>query len=240
MKKAVLLVISVLFTTVIFAQISFGPKIGFTLSKYGYNYASDQEYQEPEVMFKAGPQIGGVMNLQILEFLSFQPSLMFTKKGTAYDVAEYESGEAVITGYERSRIGYLELPLNFALGLKLGPVRFQVFAGPYFAYAICGKRTWDYEENVGGVRTDIAGDAKYDFVNKYPEDADEDKYYQRPFDAGIDFGLGFQVNRVLLNLGFAMGFANLQPDFQSDNLKASDYKYMNRTIFLNAAWLFGE
>jgi hypothetical protein len=58
-------------------------------------------------------------------------------------------------------------------------------------------------------------------------------------DIGINFGLGFQVNQVLLNLGFAMGLSNLQPDIKGDENYAADHKYYNRTIFVSAAWLFG-
>lgn len=240
MKKSFMFIMLLAFSAGAFAQISFGPKVGMTLSKYGYNYSSAYEYSEPEVNFKLGPQFGVMMDLQILEFLWFQPSLMYSKKGVSLDVAESESGEVVITGYDREKISYLELPLNLALGLKLGPVRFQVFAGPYFAYAIAGKNVWDYEENDGGIRTDITGSSDFEFVGEMPEDQKDNIVYQRPFDAGVDFGLGFQVNKVLLNLGFAMGFANLQPEISGEEYDAGDIKYANRTIFLNAAWLFGK
>ena len=72
-----------------------------------------------------------------------------------------------------------------------------------------------------------------------PKDYSDDEYYQRPLDIGINFGFGYQVKNVLLNLGFAMGFTNLQPEFEDDQYKASDFKYSNRTIFISAAWLFG-
>lgn len=238
MKKALLIVVLTLFSAATFAQISFGPKVGVTLSRYGTNYADGLE--EPELQYKMGPQVGLMMNFQILEFLAFQPSLMYSKKGTGYNIEDEYSGDYVITGYKRDRVSYLEVPLNLALGLKIGPVKFQVFAGPYFAYAIAGKQVWDYEENLNGIRTDKKGDAKFEFVNEIPEEQDEDVIYQRPFDAGIDFGLGFQVSKVLINVGYAMGFSNLQPEIADSEFSAEDYKYSNRTIFLNAAWLFGK
>jgi hypothetical protein len=238
MKKALSIVVLTLFSIAAFAQISYGPKLGLTFSRYGTNYADGIE--EPELQYKLGPQIGLMMDFQILEFLSFQPSLMYSKKGTGYNIEDEYSGDYVITGYRRDRISYLELPLNLALKLKLGPVKFQVFAGPYFAYAIAGKRVWDYEENLNGIREDIKGDGKFEFVNKLPEEQKDDVFYQRPFDAGIDFGLGFQVSKVLINFGYAMGFTNLRPEISNSEFSADDLKYSNRTIFLNAAWLFGE
>jgi hypothetical protein len=238
MKKALLSIIAVFIIGISFAQISYGPKVGFTLSKYAYKYISSDKQDIPEVNFKLGPAIGGMMELEILDFLAFQPSLMIAKKGTGIDISSEDSGEAINTGYDRIKVTYLELPLNIAFKLKLGTFRFQVFAGPYFAYAIAGKHKWDYEQNKDGIRKDIKGDEKINFKNEVPEDNDR-TYYQRPMDIGINFGLGFQVSQVLLNLGFAMGLSNLQPDVKGDENYAADHKYYNRTIFVSAAWLFG-
>jgi len=45
---------------------------------------------------------------------------------------------------------------------------------------------------------------------------------------------------MLFNIGFAMGFTNLQPDRTADqNYEPKDHKYSNRTVFITAAWLFG-
>lgn len=239
MKKALLLITGMLIVGSMCAQVSFGPKAGFTLSKYSYKYSSDLEYKEPEPNFKLGPAIGFMVDIQILEYLYFQPSLMFSKKGTGLDVAYRESGDAVITGYERIKVSYLEIPLNLALGLRIGKFKFQVFAGPYLAYAIAGKHKWDYEENKDGIRTDIKDENKLTFKNEVPEDDIENiATYQRPFDIGMNFGVGYKVNSVLLNLGYAMGFSNLQPEVQGQDSFASDHKYYNRTIFVSVAWLF--
>ena len=239
MKKVFLLGITLFIVGTSFAQISFGPKLGITISKYSYNYATSFQDHEPEVKSKLGPAIGGMMDLQILEFLSFQPSLMISKKGTGIDVSSEDSGEAINTGYERIKVTYLELPLNLALKLKVGTFRFQVFAGPYFAYAIGGKQKWDYEQNKDGIRKDIKGEEKITFKNEVPKDDTDANNYQRPLDIGFNFGVGYQVKSVLLNLGFAMGFTNLQPEFEDTQYKASDFQYSNRTVFISAAWLFG-
>ncbi|HSG67131.1 MAG TPA: porin family protein [Bacteroidales bacterium] len=243
MKKLIFSFILLLSTGLIFAQVSFGPKVGFNMSKYGYQYSDDLEYLEPNSNFKLGGTIGGMMNLQIVDFLAFQPSLMIAKKGTGLDVADLYSGEAVVEGYYRVRVTYLEVPLNLALGLKLGTFRFQVFAGPYLAYAIAGKHKWDYELNEAGIRTDVKGEEKINFTSEISEENQEkERYQQRPFDMGVNFGVGYKVNKVLLNLGFAMGLTNLRPEMKVDGNAnaAKDLKYANRTIFLSAAWLFGE
>jgi len=240
MKRALLLVFSLCIAVGLAAQVTFGPKLGFNLSKYAYNYSSDFKHIEPQSKFRLGFAVGGMMNLDILEFLAFQPSLMIAKKGSGIDVADEYSGNAVITGYKRTRVTYLEVPLNLALKLKVGAFKFQIFAGPYIAYALAGKTKWDYEKNDDGIRTDHKGEEKISLKNEIPADAGEKTlYYQSPLDIGMNFGFGYQVNHVLINLGFAMGFSNLQPDKEGVDSYSSDFKYSNRTIFLSAAWLFG-
>ncbi len=148
------------------------------------------------------------------------------------------------TGYDRARVTYIEVPLNLAGGIRLGPGQIQLFVGPYIAFAIAGINRWDFEENDNGIRTDYKDSEKIKFKNTVSEDehGDEDvAFYQRPLDFGIDFGLGYKYQQLLFNIGFAMGLTNLQPDMASaEDFDPKDFKYSNRTIFVTAAWLFGD
>jgi len=241
MKRLLLIaIIACFFSSTAFAQISFGPKLGVNLSKYGYNYK--ESYYEPDVKFTAGPSVGAVLNLQINSFLAFQPSANFSIKGVAHDVKSWNSGQAVYTGYDRVRITYFETPLNLAAGIRLGQGQIQVFAGPYLAIAIMGVNRWDYEENVNGIREVSKDSKRVKFRNTVSEEdhGDEDvAFYQKPFDYGVNFGLGYKYKHLLFNAGFAMGLANLEPDKSYEVYDPKDEKYSNRTIFITAAWLFG-
>ena len=238
--KRLLITLTVLgFALASLGQLTYGPKVGLNISKYGFNYIDSG--LEPDMKFKMGGSVGAVMNLQINSFLAFQPSLSFTKKGSSYDLGSDESGSAILTGYDRMRVAYLELPLNIAAGIRLGSGQIQLFAGPYLAFGVCGKRRWDYEENVNGNRTQYTDSQKIKFKGTVPEGGhDDDVMYQKPFDFGFDFGLGYKYNQLLFNLGFAMGLANLQPGSSTSEFDAKDFKYANRTVFLTAAWLFGD
>ena len=241
MKRLLLIaIIACFFSSTAFAQVSFGPKAGVNFSKYSYSYK--ESYTEPEVTFRFGQSVGAVLNLQITSFLAFQPSANITIKGVAHNVNSWNSGQAVYTGYDRTRITYFEVPLNLALGIRLGQGQIQVFAGPYIAMAIIGVERWDYEENVNGIREVSKDSKRVKFRNTVSEEdhGDEDvAYYQKPFDYGVNFGLGYKYKHLLFNAGFAMGLANLQPDMSGTEFDPKDYKYSNRTIFITAAWLFG-
>lgn len=241
MKKIVLALSACFIAITMMSQISFGPKLGLNLSKYAYDWSDD--WDEPQVKLRFGGSIGGMMNLQINEWLAFQPSLSFIKKGTSYDVESWNSGQYVYTGYVRDRISYIELPLNLAAGIRLGSGQIQLFVGPYIAFAIAGVSRWNYEENDNGIRTDFKDSEKIKFKNEVPEEHDGDEdiaFYQRPLDYGFNVGFGYRYNQYLFNLGYAMGLANLQPDRSVEGFDAKDAKYSNRTVFFTVAWLFGD
>jgi hypothetical protein len=241
MKKAILTFTLLAFVLAGISQVTFGPRIGLNISKYSFSWADD--WNEPQVKFKGGFTLGGIMNLQINDFLSFQPSLMITKKGTAHDVDSWNSGQFVYTGHDRDRVTYIEVPINLAAGIRLGSGQIQLFVGPYIAYALAGKNVYNYEENDNGIRTDYKGSKKIKFTNKIEEGdhGDEDvAYHQRPFDWGLNFGFGYRFNQYLFNIGYSLGLANLQPEVYVEGVDASgDLKYTNNTIFISAAWLFG-
>ncbi|MCK5337256.1 MAG: outer membrane beta-barrel protein, partial [Bacteroidales bacterium] len=146
-------------------------------------------------------------------------------------------------GFSRTQVMYIEVPVNFAGKFELGPGTIQVFAGPYFALAISGKENRDYTETQqDGSVTTHKSDDKFKFKNEVTEeDLNEDNVsYMRPMDIGIDFGVGYQWNFLLFNVGYAMGFSNLVPDYPSAaDFDAKDYKTTNGSIFFNVAWLFG-
>ncbi|MCK4569312.1 MAG: PorT family protein [Bacteroidales bacterium] len=239
MKKVFLSLTVGLITLSSIAQVSFGPRVGVNLSKYGYDYKESS--RETEVNYKFGQSIGAIMNLQITSFLAFQPNANISVKGVAHNVDSWNSGQSVNTGFARIRVTYFELPINLAIGIRLGSGQIQIFAGPYVAVAIVGRNVWDYEINTNGVREDKTGSEKIIFnKNAQLHDGDDWKVkYQNPFDYGVNFGLGFKYKHLLFNAGFAMGLANLQPDISGVEFDPKDRKYSNRTIFITAAWLFG-
>ena len=241
MKKLIILSISLLLALNLISQVTYGPRLGLNMSKYAYNWTDD--WDEPQVKFKGGFSVAGVLNWQFNDFLALQPALSITKKGTAHDVDSWNSGQYVYVGYDRDRVTYLELPVNLAGGIRLGPGQIQLFVGPYIAYAIAGKNRYDYEETDNVVKTSYKDSKKIKFKNKIEEGDHDDEdvaHYQRPLDYGVNAGIGYAYNQLLFNLGFAMGLANLQPDREMEGFDPDDFKYSNRTIYITVAWLFGK
>ena len=249
MKKLLLsLVITFFLAGYVFSQITYGPRIGMNFSTYSYNYKVSSE--EPYMKYKVGPAFGAVVDIQFNDYLSLQPALMFTKKGAAEDFDAIKSNNPnihTLKGFSRIKVGYIEIPINVVGGMELGPGQIQVFAGPYISFAVVGRNKLEYEIWL------YSGESEYDknsyylkFKNKvldsdyekYEDDEDFVGYFQRLIDMGFNFGIGYKAYNMLFNIGYSLGLTNLEP--KHSDYDAKDYKFSNRVIFINIAYLFGE
>lgn len=244
MKKLLLFAIAFcLIAGASYGQIMFGPKAGVSLSKYSLNY--DEPDGERNLTFRVGPSIGAVMDLQLCDFVSFQPSALFTIKGAAENLSKGRPAHPnhEYDGYNRDRIFYFEVPVNFAGKLELGPGTAQIFVGPYFALAIAGRSYYDYTETrMDGSEDTYKGDEKIKFRGTVSEDDMDIEgvgKFMKPLDFGFDFGIGYQWKALLFNIGYQMGIANLTPDYEGVDFDPADFKMKNSSIFFNVAWLFG-
>lgn len=94
---------------------------------------------------------------------------------------------------------FLQLPVHFAYKIDATPdTKIVLHAGPYIAYGIGGK--WD---------------DGYDKENTF----DKDYGLIKRFDAGLGLGVGAEFGRIILDLGWDMGFINLAPDYKWDDKK---------------------
>ena len=199
------------------AQVSIGPKVGVNLSNVRQNLEDNDGNMGTKMLLR--PVAGLVNNAQISDLLSIQPQILYSGKGYGLDLGNN------VDGYARSVYNYVEVPVNIVLGFG-DPDRFQfqVFAGPYAAFAISGKNKIDF---------DLAGvPVKEDEEIEFGSDGDDD---MRQLDYGVNAGLGFRAGPVQVQAGYGLGLANLFPDdeFRKEN------SLSNGVIHLSAAFLFG-
>lgn len=103
----------------------------------------------------------------------FQPGLMFSTKGAK------ESELA-----DKLRLSYVEMPLNFVYKALLGNGYFMLGFGPYIAYGVGGKATWESD----------LGTAEYDVkFKKEDSSSSANTLYFRPFDAGGNIFAGYEL-----------------------------------------------
>jgi len=114
-------------------KVYLGLKTGGSLSK-----TSRSEYAFPNPArfgLKPKPELGFVAHIPLNDSLSFQPELLFVKKGyQASRIYNQANGKANPNSYEEWDNTYFELPLLLKLAVGNKKAKFFFAAGPSFAY----------------------------------------------------------------------------------------------------------
>jgi hypothetical protein len=132
----------------------------------------------------------------------FQPGLLYTIKGA--------KSEDVILGQPFNttlKISYLELPLNFLYKPLLGTGHLILGFGPYVAFGIGGKATYE------GGGSSISEKIKFQktVMNSDPADV----VYIRPMDAGANMLVGYEFgNKVSFQLNTQLGLTKINPEYE--------------------------
>ena len=128
MKKFIVIVASLLIAVSAHAQ--FGVVAGITSSK------SNLKEAWADVKNITQYHVGLTYKLD-LGLLAIQPSILYNMKGTKLDVASADVKAAELD----YKTGYIEVPVQLQLGLKLGVARIYGFAEPFIGYAITNSAT---------------------------------------------------------------------------------------------------
>ncbi len=255
MKKLSLLIIVVglLFSFQSFAQMRIGIKAGGNLSKMTFNIDEDVAH-EPATKSKIGYHFGIITDIVLLKNkLSLQPELLYSNKGFSIDLTKelddiYENSKIEnIEGSARFNYNYIELPINFVYKNS----GFQISFGPYVALGISGKYNQDfsftrdgkemeasdvfYEEDsyeLKPVFGEVGNDTYKDFLNN-----DEILHLYRALDYGVNLGIGYQIEKVLLTASYSFGLNNLTPEYNADDYHM-DEDYTNGFVQKNRVFSF--
>ncbi len=219
-----------------YGQLNYGIKGGLNLSNFAFNFARQSE--APDTQFKPGIHIGGIVSYNISEMLKVQSGLSISMKGFNYNHKDEIDGEATVSGYDRSTITYLILPIHgeYYFG------DFSIMTGPYLGFGLSGKRKYDYVINDGGLDTE-KGEEKYRFMSTVgPDDLRDNEIAIKGFDFGWDFGLGYLVTDALqINAEVSLGLVNLTPEMTDEpDFDPKDYKIHNRVISFGVTYFLGK
>ena len=200
-------VLSLLFASASFAQV----KLGVTA---GLNASNVIEENNEGSKYKAGFQAGLVADFGITENFSIIPELLFSQRGGKDEISE--------EGYKMSSsttLNYLQLPVNFAYKFNVGyGSKLFIFAGPYAGYALSGKRKVDLK--LGNGTDSGSGDIKFG--------SKEDEV--KPFDFGLNAGIGYEYEKVFFKLQWNPGLANLT--------NVSGYSSKNTNVAVTVGYYF--
>jgi hypothetical protein len=132
----------------------------------------------------------------------FQPGLLYTIKGAKNK--DVILGQTINTTL---KISYLELPLNFLYKPLLGNGHLLLGFGPYVAFGIGGKATYD------GGGSSLSEKIKFQKTVKNSDPTDV--VYIRPIDAGANMLAGYEFsNKVSFQLNTQLGLTKINPEYE--------------------------
>ena len=166
-------------------------------------YTEDVDDNNVLTSFNAGLYV----NLPISNFISIQPELLFSRKGS-----ELTYNNAFADGTAKFKLNYIEVPVLLKLNLTKN---FNIHAGPYFAYLIDAQVT---NETASG---------NFNF---------EDNFNNEDFnkiDTGIAVGIGVDFNMIGIGARYNYGLTTVgkEKTFAGTNYTFPDGKNSNLSVY---------
>ncbi|AWO01624.1 PorT family protein [Chitinophaga alhagiae] len=202
MKKLALSVAAMLIAGATFAQVKFGVTAGPSFSSVTTKVSGNKETSK----MMTGLRAGFTADIPLADEFYVQPSLLYVGKG-GNDLRDVDL---------RSRIHYLQLPINFMYKPEVGAGNLFIGLGPYIAYGLGGKWEGDW------FGTNISRDIEWG----------DGKDLKR-LDAGANFQVGYE---------FPMGFnVGLFTDLGLVNIEGADNDntFKNTSFGLSIGYKFG-
>ncbi len=140
-------------------------------------------------------------------FLSFQPGIIFTGKGS-----KTQSGDPSGSTYFKATSNpyYIEIPANFVFRTPTGTVKFFAGAGPYLAIGIAGKNKT--EGKYLGVPFSSENDIEFSNDDPSTLNYEEGAGFgiMKRFDYGLNGIVGIEFTKAVLSVNYGYGLAKLQ------------------------------
>lgn len=225
------------------ATFSIGPRVGLNLSTF--HYPDESAFQNPylsnqssyTLSHRSGIEVGLAASIGV-EHFAIQPSLLYSQKGYQ---ADFEQGYPDISKgfvsrpfHYTSRFNYLTLPINVVYTHRKNGQGAQVFAGPYIGFLLGGNyEIKDLSANpVPTGRNDVTAGGL---------NGDDGILHSQSLDIGLQSGLGYRYQNLLVQVSYSLGLRNLAVDYLGYGLPApvSQPSYYNRAWQVSLCYLFG-
>ncbi len=220
MKKVFVLACSVGLMSAAFAQTnSAKTNPGGLYLKGGVNLANisvSPSGNVDEAKMLTSFHVGAVADLRLASFLSFQPGLVVTGKGSKTEI--YTTNSTTDNYYKiKTNPIYLELPANFVFKAPISTGSNLYFgAGPYVAMGIAGKTKG--EQRFLGVGSSYERDIEFnndDPLTSQQEDASVNKL--RRFDYGANALAGIQTGKFMIGVNYGYGLSKIGSTESNNN-----------------------
>lgn len=159
-------------------------------------------------------QVGILGDLYIAPFLSFQPGVLFTGKGTKTEV-----GQESDPNYYRATTNpyYIEIPANFVFKTPTGGIKLFAGAGPYLAIGVGGKN----KVNGKFLGNSFSSEESIEWSDDDPTTLDFEEGagfgIMKRFDYGLNGLAGIEMKKTVIAVHYGLGLAKLQSGSNSSD-----------------------
>lgn len=198
-------------------------KGGVNLANVSINDDGDIDDAKSLTSFQAGI----VGDLYIAPFLSLQPGLLFTGKGT-----KTQAGDEDDATFYRAKTNpmYIEVPVNLVFKTPTGPVKFFAGAGPYIAIGIAGKNKVDGKF----LGTSFSSEEKIEWSDDDPTTLDYEEGagfgIMKRFDYGLNGLVGIETKNLVISANYGLGLAKLQSGAESSDDNNNKHRVLSFTL----------
>ena len=226
MKKYVLLILPSLFTL-----LSINAQKSSIILRGGLNLANvsiSESGRVDDAKTLTSFQAGFIGDFSLGQFVSLQPGLLVTGKGS-----KTQSGEPTDANYFKATTNpiYLEVPLNlvFKFGANGGP-NFFAGAGPYLAIGIAGKNKT--EGKFLGTSFSSESDIVWSDDDPTTLDYEEGAGFgiMKRFDYGLNGTAGIDLRKAVISVNYGLGLAKLQSGSDSSEDDNNKHRVLSFTI----------
>lgn len=220
--KTKLLITAILFMSVATLQ---AQTLKFGVNLANVTITNDGDIEENNMLTSF--QVGFTGRVKIAPFLSFQPGILFTGKGS-----KTQSGSTTDATYYRASSNpyYVEIPANFVFTSPTGPIKFFAGAGPYLALGVAGKNTTDGKF----LGVSFHSEKQIEWSNDDPStlDYEEGSGYGilKRFDYGLNGIAGIEMKSIVLSAGYGFGLAKLQSGTNSQADDKNKHRVLSFTV----------
>jgi hypothetical protein len=226
MKKNILLVFPLMFTL-----LNINAQKSSIILRGGLNLANvtiSENGRVDDAKTLSSFQAGIIGDLSLGKFVSLQPGLLVTGKGS-----KTQSGEPSDANYYKATTNpiYLEVPLNlvFKFGAADGP-NFFAGAGPYLAIGIAGKNKTEGKF----IGTSFSNESNIEWSNDDPTTLAYEEGagfgMMNRFDYGLNGTAGIDLKKAVLSVNYGWGLAKLQSGSNSSEDDNNKHRVLSFTL----------
>ncbi|GAB3244704.1 hypothetical protein GCM10027346_42580 [Hymenobacter seoulensis] len=210
-----------------------GPRIGLNVGTAPYESSNHVHDTRPLLGGEAG-----IMATASKGNVGLHVSVLYSQKGFRIQ-DEHPYSTLVVNRNDTYALNYLVLPVSVAYSLQENGQGLQVFAGGYLGMLLHGRYTWDdYNQIAGRVSSTNTGELPIRVDNVV--ELEEGGAASKRWDAGLQAGIGYRYNRLLLQLSYSYGLVDLGAEYRQSDRGLDGAHYYHRVAQLSAAYFLGR